>query len=132
MNNRKCKLVIPVILAAIVGSQAALAKNTESLEHIKQGCEMLSEDLLRGQNYDNNCAFYINSAGQYLKGAATMMEQEQYKQAILSMLRAEERLRTTELQTEKCGDFSNIAGSYINEVMARKDDLIRFSNGIYH
>ena len=57
---------------------------------------------------------------------------QQFKQAILSMVRAEERLRTTELQTEKCGDFSNIAGSYINEVMARKDDLIRFSNGIYH
>lgn len=132
MKNKKHRFVISMAIAAIVCSQVTFARSVENLDHIKQGCEMLSEDLLRVQNYENNCAFYINSAGQYLKGAATMIKQEQYKQAILSMLRAEERLRTTELQTEKCGNFSNISRSYINEIMARKDELIHFNNGIYH
>lgn len=131
MSNKNYKLIIPLALAAIVESQGTFAGSTEYLDHIKQGCEMLSEDLLKDQNYNNNCAFYITSAGQYLKGAATMIEQEQYKQAFLSILRAEERLRAAELQIEKCGDFSSIAGSYIHEIVARKDDLMRLSKGVY-
>ncbi len=132
MSIKKYKLVIPMALSALVGSQAVVAKNIVLPLHVKDGCEMLAADLLRDQHYDSNCAFYTNGAGRYLKNAATMIEQEQYPQAILDMLRAEERLRAAELQKEKCANFSNIAESYINQVVVRKDELIRFNTGLYN
>ena len=132
MNIKKCKLVLPIALSVLMGSQAVAAKNMELPLHVKDGCEMLAADLLRDQNYDSNCAFYTNGAGRYLKNAATMIEQEQYPQAILDMLRAEERLRAAELQKEKCANFSNISESYINQVVVRKEELIRFNAGLYN
>ncbi len=132
MSIRKYKLVIPMTLSALIVSQAVLANNTTLPMHVKDECEVLAQDLLRDQNYDSNCAFYINSAGRCLKNAATMIDKEAYPEAILGMLRAEERLRTAELEKEKCANFSTIAGSYINEVVARKEELIRFNTGLYN
>ncbi len=125
MSYKKYKLALPMALAALVASQSVLAKSSQYFEHIREACDMISEDLLRSQHYDNNCSFYMSSAGDHLKHASLMISKEQYKQAVIDLVRAEERLRTAESQPEKCAYFSSIARGYIGQVMMNKDALER-------